>query len=146
MGRRAWMLLAVVGVMAMAAVVAVSVLMGGCAKPVETAAGGTVPMKCHWTFVATTLVGAAGVVTALLALAGRTKEGCRFAGIATVAVAAATVLLTTPAGIGLCANPDMSCHQTGLVLWVAAGIALVVGIVQAAKADPKGAELPKMKL
>ena len=64
MGRRAWMLLAVVGVMAMAAVVAVSVLMGGCAKPVETAAGGTVPMKCHWTFVATTLVGAAGVVTA----------------------------------------------------------------------------------
>ena len=70
MGRRAWMLLAVVGVMAMAAVVAVSVLMGGCAKPVETAAGGTVPMKCHWTFVATTLVGAAGVVTALLALAG----------------------------------------------------------------------------
>lgn len=146
MGRRAWMLLAVVGVMAMAAVVAVSVLMGGCAKPVETAAGGTVPMKCHWTFVATTLVGAAGVVTALLALAGRTKEGGRFAGIATVAVAAATVLLTTPAGIGLCANPDMSCHQTGLVLWVAAGIALVVGIVQAAKADPKGAELPKMKL
>lgn len=146
MGRRAWMLLAVVGVMAMAAVVAVSVLMGGCAKPVETAAGGTVPMKCHWTFVATTLVGAAGVVTALLALAGRTKEGARFAGIATVAVAAATVLLTTPAGIGLCANPDMSCHQTGLVLWVAAGIALVVGIVQAAKADPKGAELPKMKL
>lgn len=120
MGRRAWMLLAVVGVMAMAAVVAVSVLMGGCAKPVETAAGGTVPMKCHWTFVATTLVGAAGVVTALLALAGRTKEGRRFAGIATVAVAAATVLLTTPAGIGLCANPDMSCHQTGLVLWVAA--------------------------
>lgn len=146
MGRRAWMLLAVVGVMAMAAVVAVSVLMGGCAKPVETAAGGTVPMKCHWTFVATTLVGAAGVVTALLALAGRTKEWRRFAGIATVAVAAATVLLTTPAGIGLCANPDMSCHQTGLVLWVAAGIALVVGIVQAAKADPKGAELPKMKL
>lgn len=67
--------MAVVGVMAMAAVVAVSVLMGGCAKPVETAAGGTVPMKCHWTFVATTLVGAAGVVTALLALAGRTKEG-----------------------------------------------------------------------
>ena len=146
MGRRAWMLLAVVGVMAMAAVVAVSVLMGGCAKPVETAAGGTVPMKCHWTFVATTLVGAAGVVTALLALAGRTKEGRRFAGIATVAVAAATVLLTTPAGIGLCANPDMSCHQTGLVLWVAAGIALVVGIVQAAKADPNVAELPKMKL
>ena len=40
MGRRAWMLLAVVGVMAMAAVVAVSVLMGGCAKPVETAALG----------------------------------------------------------------------------------------------------------
>lgn len=146
MGRRAWMLLAVVGVMAMAAVVAVSVLMGGCAKPVETAAGGTVPMKCHWTFVATTLVGAAGVVTALLALAGRRRRGRRFAGIATVAVAAATVLLTTPAGIGLCANPDMSCHQTGLVLWVAAGIALVVGIVQAAKADPKGAELPKMKL
>ena len=125
----------------MAAVVAVSVLMGGCAEPVETAAGGTVPMKCHWTFVATTLVGAVGAVTALLALAGRTKEGRRFA-----AVAAATVLLTTPAGIGLCGNPDMSCHQTALVLWVAAGIALVVGIVQAAKADPKGAELPKMKL
>ena len=146
MSRRAWMVLAVAGVAAMAAVVAVSVLMGGCAKPVETAAGGTVPMKCHWTFVATTLVGAAGVVTALLALAGRTKEGRRFAGIATVAAAAATVLVTAPAGIGLCANPDMSCHQTALVLWVAAGIALVVGIVQAAKADPKGTELPKMKL
>ena len=79
-------------------------------------------------------------------IALRVLRAAKELGIATVAVAAATVLLTTPAGIGLCANPDMSCHQTGLVLWVAAGIALVVGIVQAAKADPKGAELPKMKL
>ena len=146
MNKRAWIILSVIGVAAMAAAVAVSVLMGGCTKLIETAAGGTVPMKCHWTFAATTLAGVVGVVTALLALAARTKESRRFAGIATVAVAAATVLLTTPAGIGLCANPDMSCHQTALVLWVAAGIALVVGIVQAAKADPKGAELPKMKL
>ena len=34
----------------------------------------------------------------------------------------------------------------GALELLAAGIALVVGIVQAAKADPKGAELPKMKL
>ena len=81
----------------------------------------------------------------MVSTASRVGTG-NIAGIATAAVAAATVLLTTPAGIGLCGNPDMSCHQTALVLWVAAGIALVVGIVQAAKADPKGAELPKMKL
>lgn len=146
MGKRAWMILAALGVAAMVAVVAVSTFMGGCAKPVETAAGGTVPMKCHWTFIATTFIGIVGMVTALLGLAGSTKEGRRFAGIASVAVAAAVVLLTTPVGIGLCANADMHCHQTALALRITAGIALVVGIVQAVKADPQGAELPKMKL
>ena len=97
MGRRAWMVLAVAGVAAMAAVVAVSVLMGGCAKPVETATGGTVPMKCHWTFVATTLVGAVGVVTALLALAGRTKEALvNREGQGTLDVAITVLILPPP--------------------------------------------------
>ena len=146
MGKRTWMILAVVGLVAMLAIVAASAFMGGCSKPVETAAGGTVPMKCHWTFVATTFVGILGVVTSLLALAGSTKEGRRFAAIASIATAVVAVLLTTPVGIGLCGSADMHCHQTALYLWVAAGAAVVVGIVQLAKADPKAADLPKMKL
>lgn len=146
MSKRARMVVAAVGLVAMLGILAASAFMGGCSKPVETAAGGIVPMKCHWTFVATTFVGIIGVVTTLLALAGTTKEGRRFAGIVSIAVAVVAVLLTTPAGIGLCGSADMHCHQTALILWIAAGLALVAGVVQVVKADPKSAELPKMKL
>nr|WP_260620137.1 DUF4418 family protein [Gordonibacter massiliensis (ex Traore et al. 2017)] len=73
-------------------------------------------------------------------------EGRRFAAVASIATAVVAVLLTTPAGIGLCGSADMHCHQTALSLWIAAGAAIVVGIVQLAKADPKAAELPKMQL
>lgn len=113
---------------------------------IETAAGGTVPMKCHWTFIATSFVAIIGIVTALLALIDSTKEGRRTAAIATAVSTLVVILLTSPLGIGLCGNADMHCHQTALVVWIASGISLIAAIIQIAKADPNAATLPKRGL
>lgn len=147
MNKRVWMIAGVVELVCMLAIIGISVLLGGCTGLIETATGGTVPMKCHWTFVATTFIGAIGVVTALLALVSRDKEGRRTAAIASAAVALASILIASPIGIGLCGgNEAMACHQSASVLWVVAGIALVIAVVQAVKADPEAVVVPKKKL
>lgn len=146
MTKRSWMIVSALVVVGMAILVGVSVFMGGCSNVIETATGATVPMKCHWTFVATAFTGTIGVITALLALISSTKEGRRNAAVATLAAGAATVLLTTPAGIGLCANTDMHCHQAAIMLWATSAVVLVLALVQIAKADPQKATVPKMKL
>ena len=146
MKKQAWMILSALALVGMIAVVGASTLMGGCTSTIETAAGGTVPMKCHWTFIATKFIGIIGIVSCILALANSTKEGRRTAAVVTAVTALVIILVTSPVGIGLCANADMHCHQTALVVWIASGVSLVAAAVQAIKADPAAAERPKMKL
>lgn len=146
MGKRTWIALSAVALAGMLAVVGASTFMGGCSMAIETAAGATVPMKCHWTFIATSFVGIIGIVTSVLALIGSSKEGRRTAAITTAVSALVVIALTSPLGIGLCGNADMHCHQTALVVWIACGISLIAAIVQIVKADPNAATLPKRGL
>lgn len=146
MSKKAWMVLSALELVGMLVVIGASTLMGGCTKTIATAMGGEVPMKCHWTFIATTFVGVLGVVTTLLALVNSTKEGRRTAALATAVTAIVILLLPSPLGIGLCGDTSMHCHQTALYVWIAAGVSLVIAIIQIAKADPAIAELPKKDL
>ena len=146
MSKTAWTVVGIVEIIATAAVVLVAMLMSGCAHTLETTSGGTCFMKCHWTFVAISIAGIAGVASALLALVGKTAEGRRFAAIGVIVVAAIAFFFTTDAGIGLCGNAAMHCHQTALGVWIASAAAIVCAIIQLAKADPEKANIPKMKL
>ena len=146
MSKTAWTVVGIVEIIATAAVVAIAALMGGCNHTLETTSGGTCFMKCHWTFVAISIAGIAGIVNALLALIGKTTEGRRFAAIGVIVIAAISFFFTMDAGIGLCGNAAMHCHQTALGVWIASAVAVVCAIIQLAKANPEEANIPKMKL
>jgi len=146
MGKSAWMVLCVVGAAVMAAMAVVSTVMGGCEGMLDLASGGSVPMKCHWTFMADTFVGILGAVIGLLGLTCKEQTGRRAIAFVLIVCAVVAIVLTTPSGIGLCGMEDMHCHGTAHIVWALGGIAIVVGIVQALKAKPTDANLPKMKL
>ena len=146
MSKTAWTVAGIVEVVAAIAIVAIAAAMGGCDHTLETTSGGTCFMKCHWTFVAVSIFGIAGIASSVLALVGKTAEGRRFAAIGVIVVAVLAIFATLDAGIGLCGNTAMHCHQTALGVRIASVAAAICAIVQLAKADPNAVNIPKMKL
>lgn len=145
MNKQARIAVSTIPLICMTAVAAASALMGGCDKLIECASG-SFPMRCHWTFVACSVVGALGVVSSVCAVAAKGTEARRVAAASTLAAAAACFFLLSSAGIGLCQNAEMACYQTALVVRVCAGAAALAALVQIAKADDNKEALPKMKL
>ena len=146
MNKTTWGVVGAIEVIAAIAVVAIATIMGGCDHTLETTSGGTCFMKCHWTFIAVSIFGVAGIASSVLALVGKTAEGRRFAAIGVIVVAALAIFATLDAGIGLCGNTAMHCHQTALGVRIASVAAAVCAIVQLIKADPNAVNIPKMKL
>lgn len=146
MNKTAWTIVGAIAVIASAAVVIASLAMGGCDHMLETTSGGTCWMKCHWTFIAASFTGIAGIVSSVITVLAKTAEGRRVAAIMTIVVAAIVILFTLDAVIGLCGNAAMHCHQTALVVRIAAAVAIACGIAQSAGANPEKANAPKMKL
>lgn len=146
MNKTAWAVLGAIATVASAAVVIASFAMGGCDHMLETTSGGNCYMKCHWAFVAAGFTGIAAVASSVLAVLGKTAEGRRGAAVATIVVAAIVIVFTTDLGIGLCGNAAMHCHQTALVVRIAAAIAIVCAVAQIAGANPEKVNAPKMKL
>lgn len=145
MNKQARIAVSVFSLACMAAVAAASALMGGCDKLIECTSE-SFPMRCHWAFVACAAVGALGAVSSACALAAKGTEARRMAAAGTLAAAAACFLLLSSAGIGLCQNAEMACHQTALVVRICAGAATLAALVQIVKADDNKEALPKMKL
>lgn len=145
MNKQARIAVSVVSLVCMAALAGASVLMGGCDKLIECTSG-SFPMRCHWAFVACAITGALGLASSVCALAAKGAEARRAASAGTLAAAGACFLLLSSAGIGLCQNAEMACHQTALVVRVCAGTAALAALVQIAKADDNKEALPKMKL
>lgn len=145
MNKRARIVLFAIPLICMAAVAGTSALMGGCDKLIECASG-SFPMRCHWAFVACTAIGGMGLVSSICALVAKGAEARRVAAVCTLTAAAACFLCLSSAGIGLCQNVDMACHQTALVVRICAGAAALAALVQIAKADDNKEALPKMKL
>ena len=136
MGKTAWSIVCLIGAIVMAAVSLVSALMGGCDMTVQLASGANTFMKCHWTFVAETYVGIAGVVVALVAMSCKDQSGRRASGVALLAVAAIAACLPASFGVGLCVDAAMHCHGTAVIVWALCACAAVIGIVQIAKSRP----------
>ena len=146
MNKTAWMIVCLVGAIAMAGVAIASAALGGCPGQLELANGNFVPMKCHWAFVADTFVGLAGAIVALLGIICKEASGRRAIGIALIAVAAVAAVMPTSFAIGTCAMPEMHCNGTAPIVWACAAIAIVIGLLMAVKANPAEADRPKMRL
>jgi hypothetical protein len=101
-----------VAVVAVVVGLVTSVVLGGCDTLIFTESGG-VPMKCHWTFRATALVFAAGLLLTALQLTLATREGRRFAAIAIIVVACIAALLPTEWVIGICADGGTAEAEAG---------------------------------
>ncbi|MGN0037723.1 MAG: DUF4418 family protein [Coriobacteriales bacterium] len=145
MKKNAWMALGIVLAVLLAAIAAVSKLKGGCTAMLECA-NGVVPMKCHWTYIATSYAGAAGAVTALMAAFAGSCEGRRLTAIAAALFALVAMLLVSPLGIGTCSHADSLCNGTASIIYGIGAVAIVLAAVMAAKADPAAAERPTMSL
>jgi hypothetical protein len=78
-------------------------------KAVATAAGGLVPMKCHWTAVASIALAIPLLVTGVMQWFNKRKESQRALSILGAVMGVIVVLLPT-ALIGVCAHPDATCN------------------------------------
>lgn len=143
MNRTAWSIVCVIGAVIMAAIAAVSAVMGGCDTMLELANGNSVPMKCHWTFVADTFIPIIGVVVALMAITCKEQSGRRAAAVGYIVVAIIAACMPASFGIGLCGMADMHCHATAHIVWALCAVAAVIGIVQIVKSNPAAADMPK---
>lgn len=101
---------AVTTVLAVAALIGLLVL-PYCSGSIATAEGGTVPMKCYWTFHAETVVAVLVLLTAAGQFFLKGTEARRLSSLFLIAAVIAGLLLMTDAVIGLCANPAMNCHR-----------------------------------
>lgn len=137
MNTTVWKVLSAIELVAMIALTAWAVVSGGCTTQVELASGMSTPMKCFWCFRAVTFVGIIGVAASAIALFAKTT-GARRSGAALSALAATmAMLLPSSMGIGLCTDATMHCHTTALGVWVIGAVAIVIAIVQIAKAEPQ---------
>jgi hypothetical protein len=95
-------------------------------KAVATAAGGQVPMKCHWTAVASIALAIPLLVTGVMQWFNKRKESQRALSILGAVMGVIVVLLPT-ALIGVCAHPDATCNLIMRPSLILMGT-LVVGI------------------
>ncbi len=95
-------------------------------KAVATAAGGQVPMKCHWTAIASIAMAIPLFVTGALQWFNKRKESQRALSILGAVMGVLVVLLPT-ALIGVCAHPEATCNLIMRPALIFTG-ALVVGI------------------
>jgi hypothetical protein len=140
----------------MLAGVFVSIYPGGCDTliPAET---GDFPMKCHWAFVATTVLFLVGAVAALASLMLKTLEGRRVAAVGILLLLVAIAVMPSPLGIGICASSGdasmtlcmvdgggMDCHTTAPIVWAICACAAIIAIFQFIKADPAAVKKPRL--
>src|SRR5512136_2171118 len=78
-------------------------------KALATADGRQVPMKCHWTAVASIAIAIPLFVTGALQWFNKRKESQRALSIVGAVMGAIVILLPT-ALIGVCAHPDATCN------------------------------------
>lgn len=106
-----------------------------CSGLIETATGGSVPMKCHWTFRAEIPM----AVLLILASAGQLflKEPKlrRLSSIVIMALAAAGIAITTDAVIGICMKAGMACHTTALFCRSVFSLLILAAAIQLLNAD-----------
>ena len=142
MNRRAWTVASLIPCICMIAIIGVSVFLGGCDKLIECTTA-DVPMRCHWAYKGTAVLGALGLVASACTAFAKGKEARRLLAACTLATAAATAFCLTSAGIGICPG-GMECQGNAPIVWGLSAVSALASAVQMVKADPEQAELPKL--
>ena len=138
-----WRILSAINFVAFLAAFLFALRMGGCTGEVELASGATAPMKCHWTFVAVTLVSLIGITLVVCStyINERMARMCCMVGLF-VTIFVICVLMTS-FGIGVCSSA-MHCYNTRLAVLICMGVSLVVSIISFIKANKfNELEVPK---
>jgi hypothetical protein len=99
-----------------------------CDGMVETAKGGAVPMKCHWTYQAEMLISAAVALAALGQFFLKGAEARRLSAVVMIFLGIAAGLLLQNWVIGICNSAAMACHITAAWTTRAAFILMILGI------------------
>lgn len=110
-----------IGIIAGLAVAFFALVKGPCTGTIATAAGGAVPMKCHWSFRATALLGALMAIAGALELVCKSKEAVIAAAVMGMALAVGVFLTLGPV-IGICAKAEMLCRATAPFIKAAAAV------------------------
>lgn len=139
----AWRALSIVEIVLAALIFIVTIAIGDCSTQIQTAAGGLVPMKCHWTFLACDLMAGVGVVVGILLCLSKSEEVRRKVAVCCFAVFVA-ILLAVTIVMGVCTGDMSECKTTAGVIIVICIVGAVVALVQAAK--PVKKDLPKQRL
>ena len=143
-GSKIWKILAVAEIVLAIAIIATIAAVGECPNQIETAAGGTVPMKCHWTFLACDVMSVVAIVCGLLAAFSKGEEARRVCAIACIALFLA-IIAAVNFVMGVCTGETSICRTTtGPIVTVISATGIVVGLVMAVK--PGNKRLPKAHL
>lgn len=137
-----WKILMVVSALLGLAIGILSIVKGDCGGVIECATG-NVPMKCHWTFLATSALGFGSAVMSLVGLGARTKNARVMVAIAILVMLVVTAVIAW-ALIGVCAMHECNGNRTLLTVIIA--LNAVIALIGCAKADPNKADMPKARL
>lgn len=140
-----WRILCIVNALLFLATIIVSAILGGCDTLLQTASGSEVPMKCHWTFVATKYIGVIGLVASIAMTGFYEKYARRQVSAINLVTIIIMAVLTTPIGIGLCAKAEMHCHTTQIILLGVLAVILVFSVFMIAKAEFRDDSIEKPK-
>ena len=98
-----------------------------CTRQIETAAGYSVPMHCHWTFQIEFLLAISIVIVSVALWFVHHHEALRVLGGVLVLFSGLVYAVTQPWGIGLCGSSKMHCNQSAHWLWIWAGLLALDG-------------------
>lgn len=127
--QKAWRIIAVLTFSLSIAAIAVCLVLGSCPKMIETAAGGSVPMKCHWTMRVCTMLTAFATLMGVLQFFVKEKGAKVISAASTVTVAVCVLLTCSNIVIGVCGKEDMLCRTTTLWVRIIMVVLIVVELV-----------------
>lgn len=106
-----------------AGAVAAGLLKGACTGMIETAAGGAVPMKCHWSVRVCVLLGIFLLAISVTQFFIKTRESRLITAGMGLLLAAGLALTLSGLVIGVCGKEDMICRSTAALIRACAGLA-----------------------
>ncbi len=106
-----------------------------CSGFIETAAGGHVPMKCHWAFRGVIPIALQLTFTAVGQFFLKEAKVRRLSSIFIMALSVVAILITTNTVIGICMKTEMPCNTTALFSRLFLGLLILVALIQLFWAD-----------
>lgn len=133
MNKKSWLILA--GSTTILSLITLSGLfiLHPCTVTIATAAGGSVPMKCHWTFRAEIPLAILLVLIAAGQFFLKGTEARRLSSLFIMAVAVVGYALTTDAVIGICAEQTgmmEACHTEAKFCWLLFALLIIASVLQ----------------